>query len=75
MSALQESPSEAALELVDLVVELVLSAERGKAARCIDAVMHAEYMRGVMEASGCCMECGASKDEDCHCGEIDEVEL
>lgn len=68
-------PSDEALELADLVVSFVLSAERAEAARRIDAVMAREYTRGMMEALGCCMECGATKDEGCHCGEIDEVEL
>jgi hypothetical protein len=45
------------------------------AALIIDAALAAEYQRGVMETLECCIGCGATKDEDCHCGETDEVEL
>lgn len=46
-----------------------------EAAALIDAALAAEYMRGLTEASGACPTCGATKAEQCHCGEIDEVEL
>jgi hypothetical protein len=39
------------------------------AAAIIDAALAAEYMRGVIEASGACPTCGATKTEQCHCGE------
>jgi hypothetical protein len=45
------------------------------AALIIDAALAAEYKRGMMEALDACIGCGATKDEDCHCGETDEVEL
>jgi hypothetical protein len=47
----------------------------GEAVAAVDAALTAEYMRGVMETLECCIGCGATKDDDCHCGETDEVEL
>jgi hypothetical protein len=42
-----------------------------EAADIIWSALHAEYMRGVMEASGCCMTCGEKDRSKCHCGEVE----